>query len=212
MENIFTASKPFLIFSKLLGFFPMSFEENSKQIIKKVKWADIFLTCCSFFILIIFNIATMLETNSLTVTNSSFLLVAWDMVRKAELVSYCFLFVYQLRRRNQIVQFLEKLHNFDEKVKKLLKFRNHKSIYLIPGKTFLHFCISQELQKLRNMQDNFHNFRDNFDGIVYASGLWTFKGTRFNYFEYYLLLFCPYCSSFLWSSVHFRKFCNSEEI
>lgn len=113
----------------------MSFVESSKRISKKVKWIDVLLTCCSFSILIYFNVASLLETNSLAVTKSSFLLTAWDMIRKAELFSSCFLFIYQIQRRKLIVQFLEKLHNFDEKVRKSW-FRKFKNISIFQAKSF----------------------------------------------------------------------------
>lgn len=117
MENIFTESKPFLVFAKFLGFFTMSVTEDLKIISTTVKWFDVFMTCCSFVALVFLNVTTLLQANFLAVSESSFLLIAWDLTRKFELVSYIGLFLYQFQQRNQIKKFLEKLNGFDEKVK-----------------------------------------------------------------------------------------------
>lgn len=139
MENIFTSSKPFLTFAKGLGFFPMSVATSSRVCTIKVKWFDICLSVCSFLALISLNIVTLLKYNSLAFTESSFLLSAWDMTRKVELFSYFFLFSYQLQRRKQILEFLEKLHNFDEKVRKAAFEKLSKISLYFAGKNVFHF-------------------------------------------------------------------------
>jgi 7tm Chemosensory receptor len=117
MENIFTASKPFLTVSKVFGFFPISVVFTSKKISVNSRWLDIFFTCFSSLILITLNVLTWRNSTHLAATDSSFLNSAWNLLRKVELAVYIFLFVYQISRREKIVSFLRKLHNFDEKVR-----------------------------------------------------------------------------------------------
>lgn len=62
MENIFTSTKPFLVLSKFLGFFPMTVCQNSM----KIKWFDVFMSCCLLTALIAFNVDTHLQTARLT--------------------------------------------------------------------------------------------------------------------------------------------------
>lgn len=122
MENIFSASKPFLILSKVFGFFPISLVFSSKKISVTTQWLDIFFTCCNFLILFTFNVLTWQNSYVLASTKSSFLNSAWNLIRKIELIFYVFLFAYQISRRKQIVAFLKKLHRFDEKVRYIWKF------------------------------------------------------------------------------------------
>jgi hypothetical protein len=109
MENIFTSSKPFLTVAKFIGFFPMTVTHNSM----KVKWFDIFMTCCSSTALFAMNIDRFLNLKY----EDTFLKNAWSVIRTAELFSYIFLFAYQLHARKKIFIFLKDMHKFDEKVR-----------------------------------------------------------------------------------------------
>jgi hypothetical protein len=113
MENVFISSKFFLIFAKLLGFFPMSVNQSSM----KVKNIDIFMTCCSYTALIAINIETFWHDKFFTLGNT-FIQNAWDVIKKTEMISYIFLFAYQLRARKKIFSFFKDVHRFDEKVRK----------------------------------------------------------------------------------------------
>lgn len=117
MENVFTSSKPFLTVAKVLGFFPMTVTQNSM----KVKWFGVFMTCCLSTALIAMNFVIFLNHNNLTPDKNNFLVNAWDLVRKAEWLSYIVLVSYQFHARKKIFSFLKCMHSFDEKVRKVLK-------------------------------------------------------------------------------------------
>lgn len=132
MENIFTSAKPFLVVSKLFGFIPMTVNKNPRNSFVKTAWIDIVASCCCFALLCFFSFDTFLNHRLLSSSNSSFLLTAWDIIRKAELLSYFFLFLYQVHRRKRIEEFLTKIYEYDEKVRKI------KSLRIL--KTSFFFC------------------------------------------------------------------------
>jgi hypothetical protein len=74
------------------------------------------LSLCSFAALVALNIFTWQQFVLLALSDSSFLVNAWNFTRKIELSSYFILLFYQLSKRKNIVKFLEKLNEFDDHV------------------------------------------------------------------------------------------------
>lgn len=121
MENIYTSIKPFYVYAKLLGIFPLSFVGKPTNGVLKVKPHDILITSFSFALLIglIFlelHFETFIKSDSSILTKAS----------KASVAASLFLlvssFFYQISRRNEIKHFLEILRIFDEEVRKLASF------------------------------------------------------------------------------------------
>ena len=122
MDNIFTASKSFLSFSKLFGLFPYSFEEPSRKGIFKVRVSGVLLTLCSFSILVYLTWSNL--SFMVLVTNESKLLVyAWNIAKNLETFSLFCMFGYQLFKRKNVIRFLKIINEVDKDVK-----TNHSKI------------------------------------------------------------------------------------
>lgn len=121
MENIFTASKPFLNLAKFLGVFPMSFHGPTREGLLKIR---------CFYVLI--SIVWLVTAVSLLVIAASFdyvfessnvLTIAWALLIKLEHCSIIFNFCYQIYKRKKALKFLLKVNESDEMVKRFKMFK-----------------------------------------------------------------------------------------
>jgi hypothetical protein len=124
MDSNFAAAEPFLLVSKLLGFFPLGVDTKSQKI--KVQWFGVFLSLCCFGALVALNFFTWKQFVLLALSDSLFLVNAWNLTRKIELSSYFILLFYQLSRQKNILKFLEKLNEFDYHVSSTFEPSNPK--------------------------------------------------------------------------------------
>ena len=115
MESIFSVWKPFLTLMKTFGLFPMSFIGPSRNGVLKVKWHDIFLTCISFTLLVSLTVLIMI-LNGFVLFDSTFQKKAWHITVCTEFCSHIILFIYQIFKRKDIVNFIEQIKSFDEQV------------------------------------------------------------------------------------------------
>lgn len=115
MENIFTAVKPFYIFAKFLGLFPMTFEGPMSKGILRVKWYDVAASALAILVPIVI-IAVNLIIGDESASSSSLLSNAWTIEAIAGDALVMIIFIYQQLKRQKIEEFLIKLHDFDEKV------------------------------------------------------------------------------------------------
>jgi hypothetical protein len=120
MENIFTVAKPFLIFAKLLGVFPMSFDGPARKGFLKTKLADLVHSIFSFVIIFsLFYYVSFASSliKSLTATEIAF--QGWMTALYLQTSIFICLFLYQLSRCRNVVRFLNLVHCVDKKVKML---------------------------------------------------------------------------------------------
>ena len=131
MENIYTAAKPLFVFAKFLGLYPypLNCEKDSKNDTNQVGFAVIW-TCFISAILICTSVKMCLNFETLEV-NSDLLSSAWKAIVFFDIWSILVLFVYQLLKRKNILNFLTVLNSIDE----MVRFKKDKKNFLI----FIHF-------------------------------------------------------------------------
>lgn len=115
MENIFTASKPFIILAKLLGLFPTSFDGPARKGSLKLKCLDILISLF-WFVSICYLVFTGVSRTSFYTGSSIILAKIWDVFIKMEYSLYFIEFCYQVSKHKNIVRFLKKIQKSDEKV------------------------------------------------------------------------------------------------
>lgn len=115
MENIYTVSKPFLAFSRILGLLPMSFQNKPRNGLLKFKLHGVILTCLCASILTYLT-SVNLSNNMLEVNTSKVIFIAFNILKNSELVSYLFLFGYQILKLKDCVRFLKLVNKVDDDV------------------------------------------------------------------------------------------------
>lgn len=115
MENIFVASKPFIRILNLFGLFPMSYDGPSFKGIFKTKWLDVVLSCFSFGLLISFTMSSLVIDYSFG-EESLLLEHAWKASMKFDFFSHICLFIFQVKKRHDVIKFFEQVQDADEKV------------------------------------------------------------------------------------------------
>lgn len=116
MENIFTASKPFINFATFLGLFPMSFEGPARKRILKLSFFGVLLSCCSLLLLVYITVSNLASEDHYSTKASVFFDDTRIFLITAELLSYIFFLINQLCKRKSILRFLELIHEFDVEV------------------------------------------------------------------------------------------------
>jgi F0F1-type ATP synthase membrane subunit a len=115
MENIFTYLRPFTIFAKLLGVFPLSFEGRVRNGNLQMKVPDIIFSI--FVFLLVFNLIRLryLELNFSSETDVPSKLVVYSLL--FEFVAlFAKLFDQNIKRKG-FGKFFELIKEFDKKVK-----------------------------------------------------------------------------------------------
>lgn len=115
MENIFTVAKPFLVFARFLGLFPLSFEGPARKGILRVKLVNIAITICTM-ILIFVTVVSLFFNASNTKSNSTILSQAWSCAICFEYFSHLCLVVYQFLKRKDVLKFLQQIEKVDDQV------------------------------------------------------------------------------------------------
>jgi hypothetical protein len=115
MENVFTAAKPLINLAQILGLFPMSFEGPQAKGIFKTKIWTVALTVMWLIIhmsLVVpsINFSTYFDQDSKVLPN------AWKFCIILKSFSFCINFLYQTSYKRSIVEFLEKLHETDDRI------------------------------------------------------------------------------------------------
>jgi hypothetical protein len=120
MENVFTAAKPFVVFAKLLGVFPMSFDGPTSKGLLKTRRRD--WICTSLSLLLMLSgllLLRSLKSSFYLLADSEISLEAWYIAGYLHVSSISIFIFVQARGREKIVKFLNLLHDFDNKVKPL---------------------------------------------------------------------------------------------
>lgn len=116
MNNIYTTVKPFYVLLKVLGLFPLTFEESRTKIYFKTLWRDVFVSII-FFLASIVLITLKLTYESFIESDSVVLIRAWEYGLLLGLTMLTVTFCYQISKRNKILKFLKALQGFDDEVK-----------------------------------------------------------------------------------------------
>jgi hypothetical protein len=115
IENVFTAYQPLLVFSKFLGFFPMSFVGPVRKGNLKFRWINIIPTC--FIVLLYTLILFYILTNQFVDINSKILYYGWTLPYFLESLFQLIFALCQIKDANKITFFLRKVQFADEMVK-----------------------------------------------------------------------------------------------
>lgn len=115
MDDVYKFVKPYLVFSKVIGLYPVTFDGPLKDRKSLFKWHD--------WILPVVNITTVLYlicgTSSAGISfmkPSSIQDKAWSLMATFDISSYFLLLVYQLYKRHNLITFLSKIYDYDEQV------------------------------------------------------------------------------------------------
>ena len=116
MENIFTATKPFLSFAKVFGLFPMSFEGRARKGVLKVHWHDLLMLfiSSSIHIALFMTMTTSYKTPERT---SIILSHGWKILSNCGVFFGPIHFCYQIYNRKNILKILISIQNVDKEVK-----------------------------------------------------------------------------------------------
>lgn len=117
MENTFTVAKPFLIYSKVVGYFPMSFDGPTRKGFLRTKWTDVVSSLFMILLLAIFFVYNLLS--DVSVNKSSVLSYGWRLSITVEYFSFLYLIFYQIAKRKNVKKLLEKIQQTDEEVRLL---------------------------------------------------------------------------------------------
>lgn len=113
MENIFTAAKPFLRFSRILGLFPMNFESASRKGVLKVKRQGIFFSCVAVTVLTCLFLFIVKDRQNMRIEANA-KSIAHDFGIFFELFAYVVHVTSQLAKRKCIVRFLNLVSEIDD--------------------------------------------------------------------------------------------------
>jgi hypothetical protein len=119
MENVFTAAKPFIVYGKFLGLFPLSIEfvrkrKSRKSLKFRIKNFVFLLILISFFILLLIR---NFVTGSLTFSNSNVSAYAWKILATTcdFLIFICCLF--QIVQTKNVAKFFNLVQQIDIEVR-----------------------------------------------------------------------------------------------
>jgi predicted ATPase len=118
MDNIFTVSRPFLEFFRLVGLFPMAFDGPDRRGILRVSWLGIVTSVILISWSVAVNILTILYKGFSRVQDqpSGILLAGATSSVMFESFSLIFIIFYQLFKRKKILTFLRNVDRVDKKV------------------------------------------------------------------------------------------------
>lgn len=121
MDNIYSATRPLLLFAKMIGYFPLSFEGAATKGNFKFKCSNVVLVCCTL-VTFSFCIFRNVKDGSFDESDSSILAKGWNISAIMELSSHICILVYQLKSHKNILGFVRNLHSFDCQVRLCLDF------------------------------------------------------------------------------------------
>lgn len=112
MENIYSTALPFYWLAKVLGVFPITFENHTKRVVLRTKWIDVMFSSSAVILLVAF-IAIKFNTETLIRIESSILERAWDLSLVFGFELLLVQLFFQILKRDKIAVFLSQLHAFD---------------------------------------------------------------------------------------------------
>lgn len=115
MENIFTVSKPFLLFSRTIGLFPMSLKLSSNFFSQTCKLGSISSSLSIIGLSIVFIFYSTIDFKLFQ--RSQILPLAWDIAMNVETLTHIFLLIFQIGKRKKIIKFLWLIYEIDKEVK-----------------------------------------------------------------------------------------------
>jgi 7tm Chemosensory receptor len=115
MENIYSSVKPFYNLSKILGLFPLSFDGSETKGRLELKWHGV--VSCVVTVLILTLLLFMNFLDEEDPSSSAMLNNVWNFQVVFGLILLLILFIYQIKQRNAIADYLQIIKNIDDKVK-----------------------------------------------------------------------------------------------
>jgi hypothetical protein len=117
MENIFTAAKPFLVVSKYLGLFPMSFDGPTRKGSLKLKWTDLIYLFLAFFLFISALYFCLTSKITFYKTDSRLILETCSSLAFYSVLFDSLCLIGQFYYRENVVEFLRIIQKFDFEVR-----------------------------------------------------------------------------------------------
>lgn len=111
-KNVFTNSKPFLMFLKIFGLFPLTL---NKKNLWKTTALDVVSTCIAILIFMCLGSISFMDIISYDV-GSKILGQAWSVTYKLAIFLQFLLISYQLYKCREIASILTSIYNIDAKV------------------------------------------------------------------------------------------------
>lgn len=115
MENIYTTAQPFYVLTKGLGLFPMSNEGSAFKPKFRVRLHDIVASFLAFLVPILLIVLNS-SCSDAPASSSRMLSDIWRVHAIFGVFLVVLNFIYQIRRRSEILKFLEMINEFDKKV------------------------------------------------------------------------------------------------
>lgn len=109
MNNVFTASRPFLAILRLTGLFPMAFVGPARNGVLKFKWLDAILGILWLLVGLISISLSTLKLRNLFLGQSKILGMAWYLMINCEILFYIGFKFYQVHKRKSILEILRQL-------------------------------------------------------------------------------------------------------
>lgn len=122
MENVYSTAKPFYILAKILGLFPLSFVGPKVKGVFRTKWHGVLSSILSISFLIFLIVMNCYDKDNAGF-DSAMLKNVWHLQALFELMMIFCNFMFQIRKRHLIVNFLEDLDNIDVKVQAISNFK-----------------------------------------------------------------------------------------
>lgn len=116
MENIFTASEPFLRFGKVLGYFPHNFEGPARKGFFRTAWSGLLLFCVIITSFVCINTFHMMD-RTVIVTSSKIASNGWMITTDLAFSTHLAILLYQFYKRETVATFLKQIYDIDEDVR-----------------------------------------------------------------------------------------------
>lgn len=118
MENVYSSIRPFYIYMKILGAFPVSVNRPSEKESSLQSFFNVFTSSCSIFIFIfLFCVNLFRGLTQFSGYSAQFINTIWHASLFIYLITMFFTTCYQISKRHAIRNFLRLLDSFDRKVK-----------------------------------------------------------------------------------------------
>jgi hypothetical protein len=112
MDNVFSASQPFLFLGEILGRFPYKYQGLAREGIFKFTLRGLICSFVTVFVIVVFFFIGRKSVEA----KSSLVVDAWYLIVIMQIISHLFLWIYQLIKRESIETFLRQTFLVDNQV------------------------------------------------------------------------------------------------
>lgn len=118
MQNIYTTVKPFYIYARLLGLFPLSQEDSTEKGIFQVKWHSVAPTFIAMTV-VLSQLFLLVFSQEPSEGPTKFHSTAWNIQTAVNVLIATIQLFYQTSKYRSILKFVFSLNSFDQKVSKI---------------------------------------------------------------------------------------------